>query len=139
MNKIINSHFIYKNNDEFIFLFIMIIVIQQIFSDNLDFPNITLIIKGDGYRDIFGNKVNASFDKKNFPDSIKIDGYRQFKEDYNYHFDSGNKKVELFWKNNSIDCEYMFNGCKDILKIYFTNFDTQIANQCLICLIIVNY
>jgi len=74
MNKSFKAHFIYKNknNNEFIFLFIMIIIIQQIFNDNLDSPNITLIIKGDGYRDIFGNQVNASFDKKSFPSSVKI-------------------------------------------------------------------
>ena len=127
MNKSFKAHFIYKNknNNEFIFLFIMIIIIQQIFNDNLDSPNITLIIKGDGYRDIFGNQVNASFDKKSFPSSVKINEVREYIENYNYNFDSANTTVELFWNNNSIDCKYMFNGCKDILEINFPNFDTQ--------------
>ena len=42
----------------------------------------------------------------------------------NWDIQQGKDVVET-WNNNSIDCKYMFNGCKDILEINFPNFDTQ--------------
>ena len=127
MNKIFKSPFFYKNNngDQLVFLIIMIIIIQEIYNDNTHSPNITLIIKSVGYINIFGHQANATFDKKNFPSLIKINGFNQYIVDYVYYFMIPNNTIELFWNNNSIDCKYMFNGCKDILEINFTNFDTK--------------
>ena len=123
MNKIFNEIFVYKNNngDKFICLIIIIIIIQEIYNEHQ--PNITLKIKGGGYRNIFGHEY--LFNKTNYQYLIKINESKRYIIKNNYEFDNPNNIVDLFWYNDSIDCAYMFSSCPDIYEISFSYFNSR--------------
>ena len=78
MNIFLNARFFHKNNsrDRFIFIILMIIIIQKIYSEY--FQQITLKIKGPGIKTIFGNQGKHIFNEDNYPNSVNINGQSKF-------------------------------------------------------------
>ena len=133
MNKIFKAHFFYKNNNahKFIFLFIMMFIIQDVYNELLQ--TISLKITGTGKINIIGTDYKDIFP----PSSVKINTNKQYKEDYIYDFLTTPNSVEISWSYDINNCKYMFSGCKNIYEINLTNFDisqvqsmSYMFNQC---------
>ena len=66
--------------------------------------------------------------KKNI--KIKIDDLYLPSFAYHHKFDKAGKHIiQYSFKNNLTNISYLFNGCKSITKIDFTNFNTQNLNK----------
>ena len=133
INKNISKNNKFKRNynsflSRIIFSFLVLLNIS--FSKSIDnksnllnykISEITLKIKGDGFRDILGNKRYA-FNKDNYPDEIYINGIKQDLINSSYFFNETDNYIKLEWNKGITACAHMFRECKDITEINLTNF-----------------
>ena len=101
-------------------MFTKILLQTDLNSIYSNFSNITLTIKGTGFKNIFSQTF------KFYPNEIYINGVFQTNINYTYYFTEENNNVELIWNNNNItNCHSMFSDCKDIEKIDMSSFNTS--------------
>ena len=109
-------------------LIIFVILVQIVSQNKIEFnaANITLKIKGIGYKNIFGfdkSSVTNTFPSNSYPIQINING--ESKEvNYSYYFNKSVNLVELIWNKDITDCKSMFRKCSDIFEIDLFNFKT---------------
>ena len=122
-----------------LFLMIIDIFIQKILDNKsflleLKFSKITLKIKNEGYKNIFGyNYSDCSY----YPNEIVINGDKQNIITYNYQFNQTENLVELIWNNSINYCECMFY---DVLILQKWIYQILILHQlplCFVCFAIV--
>ena len=87
--------------------------------------NITLKIKGIGYRNIFGIDVGNNFEKQYYPNEIHINGNKQDIINHTYYFNLTDNIVELFWNHSITNCRNMFRKSYNMTEINLFNFDTS--------------
>ena len=112
MKKCCNLIFSNKNYSFYSFIFFLTINISinalfnkyEIYKIVYHFTNITLRIKGNGNKQIFG----SMFNKNNYPNKVYINGLMQDVVNYTYLFNKSDNYVELFWEHNKINCDNMF-------------------------------
>ena len=80
---------------------------------------ITIMIKETGQQQIF----YSSFSPK--PNNITINGNLQNTINSKYNMNTPNSNITMIWNSKLKDCSYMFNECKQIVKINFSNFDSS--------------
>ena len=130
----LKSRFIHKSEiRNYIVILISLIILNlfnQILSNeiikkvNNNISNITLKIKGRGYKNILTS--SGWFTRDNYPKKIIINSIIQETVKYEYEFMQEENYVELIWDDNNINsCDCMFKDCVDITEINFTNFDTS--------------
>ena len=119
-----------KNNLKIIIFFILMFINVQILSDykldiiEFNFSNITIKIKGIGFKNVFNTHINY------YPDIIYINGNLQNTVNGSYYFNKTETFVKLVWINNLNDSSYLFLGCSDIVEINLAYLDTtQITNM----------
>ena len=117
-NKLIYFNGIFK------FIILIEMFTKILLQDNLNiiysnFSNITLIVKGKGFKNIFYQSFNF------YPNETYINGVLQTKISYTYDFTEINNTVVLIWYNNINSCLNMFNGCSHIIKIDLSNFNSS--------------
>ena len=84
---------------------------------------ISLKIRGQGNKNILSN----SFDRS--PDEIIVNGKKTESKDKKYTFTWDQNFVILKWNEAITSCKKMFQGCKDITEIDFSNFDSSSVND----------
>ena len=91
------------------------------------FSNITLKIKGKGYRDILSNNVATPvyYYQGKYPDNVYINEIKQDVVNYSYYFNLTDNFVVLVWNQNINSCKNMFKACKYITEIDLSNFDSS--------------
>ena len=95
-------------------------------SIQISFCNkIKLRIRGIREAKVLGKSGGAHFDKKYFPNFTYINSIQQNSVDYQFNFSQSDNLVELVWNNKISDCHNMFLGCKDILEIDLSEFDSS--------------
>ena len=99
----------------FINLFIVILSIQKFLFLESKISNITLKMRGIGYKKIFRNTTN--FKEIDYPNEVYINGEKQNTLNYTYYFNQTDNIVELFW-NKLID---IFSSFRVIICICFGN------------------
>ena len=130
----LKSRFIHKSEiRNYIVILISLIILNlfnQILSNEIikkvngNVSNITLKIKGRGYKNILTS--SRWFTRDNYPKNIIINSIIQETVKYEYEFKEEENYVELIWDDNNINsCDCMFRDCVDITEINFTNFDTS--------------
>ena len=77
------------------------------------------MIKETGQQQIF----YSSFSPK--PNNITINGNLQNTINSKYNMNTPNSNITMIWNSKLKDCSYMFNECKQIVKINFSNFDSS--------------
>ena len=100
-------------------LYIKISLKRNLNLINFNFSNISLTIKGKGFKNLFYKDISF------YPDKIYIDGIIQNKINYTYNFTEEDNAVELIWNNNIKACAKMFYQCKDIKTINLSNFNSS--------------
>ena len=83
------------------------------------FSNITLIIKGIGFSNIFYYEY---INNNNRPNFIYINGNQNITITHNYYFTEINNTVNLIWNNPIDNCGNMFRECSNIIEIDLSNF-----------------
>ena len=74
--------------------------------------NITLKIKGTGYRKVLGKTSDSLyFDSNYYPNEIYINGEKQNVINYTYYFNETDNYILMVWYNN-------INNCKNICFIH---------------------
>ena len=106
------------------------LLIKALFNNNsnkliFSNSNITLKIKGIGYKNIFGNQTGNAFEKQNYPSEININGNRQDIINHTYYFNLTENIVELVWNYSITNCTNMFRRSYDITEINLFYFDTS--------------
>ena len=92
----------------------------------LQFSNITLKIKGIGYKNILGEYSDSKpFESIYYPNEVYINGIKQNIVNYSYYLNLTDNYIELIWFNNINNCRCMFRYCSDITQIDMSNFDTS--------------
>ena len=119
-NKMGNS-MVYFNCIKIINLLLLIDLYSLIFSN----PNITLIIKGTGLKNIFGNQTGQSFQKQYYPNVIYINGNKQDIIKHSYNFNLTINIVELYWNYTIINCTNMFRRNEYMTEINLFYFDAS--------------
>ena len=91
------------------------------------FSNITLKIKGIGFKDILSNKEISQyyFSKNNYPNNVYINGIKRDAVNYSYYFNQTDNFVELVWTQSIDSCNEMFRECCSITEIDLSNFDSS--------------
>ena len=122
-NNEINKAYKLKNRMIFIGLILIIMKIRAYefyHRINGNLANITLIIKGEGEKNIFfGN-----FDRNYYPKKIIINTIEQDEIQKSYVFEEEINTVELIWENNDIySCRDMFRDNSYLTEIDMSNFD----------------
>ena len=117
----------------FIFLLLINLLIKaskerKLYHIVFNFSNITLKIKGAGYKNILGysappNGYN-SFDSKYFPNEIYINGIKQDKVYNRYTLNETINIIELKWNHTINTTKSLFRNCYDTTEIDLSNFDT---------------
>ena len=79
----------------FINLFIVILPIQKFLFLESKISNITLKMRGIGYKKIFRN--TTYFKEAYYPKEVYINGEKQNTLNYTYYFNQTDNIVELFW------------------------------------------
>ena len=120
-----------NNNILPLFIFILIYLIDYIFSENLfnetDRRSILdLKIKGNNFQQIMGSKP--------FPDLIYFNGIMTFIDDLGRIFIESEKKneiskVTLIWNQKINTCDSLFKSSTSIIEIDLSNFDTSIVTS----------
>ena len=82
--------------------------------------NITLKIKGPGFKYVF----STSFSSSVHPDKIYINGNEQTSVNPGYDLNETDNYVKLSWNTEIKDYDDMFNGCSDIIEFDFSEFNT---------------
>ena len=82
--------------------------------------NITLKIKGPGFKNVF----STSFSSSVHPDKIYINGNEQTSVNPGYDLNETDNYVKLSWNTEIKDYDDMFNGCSDITEFDFSEFNT---------------
>ena len=112
------------------YLIITMIFVTLITSNNNminnGFSNITLIIRGPGFRNIFYYEF---INNKNRPNAIYINGNQNTTITYKYYFNETNNTVNILWNHSFDNCGNMFRECSDIIEIDLSNFDTSIVTD----------
>ena len=100
---------------------------SELISIEFRSSNITLKIKGTGYRKVLGKKSDDSyyFDSNYYPNEIYINGEKQNNINYTYFFNQTDNFVLMVWYNNINNCKSMFHSCSDITEIDMSNFDSS--------------
>ena len=119
-NKMGNS-MVYFNCIKIINLLLLIDLYSLIFSN----PNITLIIKGTGLKNIFGNQTGQSFQKQYYPNVIYINGNKQDIINHSYNFNLTINIVELYWNYTITNCTNMFRRNEYMTEINLFYFDAS--------------
>ena len=83
------------------------------------FSNISLTIKGKGFKKLFYESFSS------YPVTIYINGIIQNKINYTYNFTEEYNDVELIWFNNINSCYRMFYNCEDIKTMNLSNFNSS--------------
>ena len=87
--------------------------------------NITLKIKGTGYRKVLGKTSDSLyFDSNYYPNEIYI-GEKQNVINYTYYFNETDNYVLMVWHNTINNCKNMFHSCSNITEIDMSNFDSS--------------
>ena len=90
------------------------------------FSNITLKIKGPGYKYILGiDPDEFGLSRSYYPDIIYINGQQNNTITNQYYFDRDDNYVNLIWDNAIDTCYGMFHQCSDITEIDLSNFDNS--------------
>ena len=128
----LNNIIIKLINIKFFTLLIITNLIQILSSNNnnkfsyqLNFSNITLKIKGKGYKNI----LNNNYDLDNYPNEITINSIAQNSINFTYYFNQTINIVELIWNYSVNNCISMFSGCSDITEIDLSNFDSSLSTN----------
>ena len=87
--------------------------------------NITLKIRGTGYKNIFSSEEEYEFESEYYPDKISINGIDQDIINHTYFFDSEENIVDLIWYNSIKNCRQMFRKSHDITEINLFYFDSS--------------
>ena len=117
------------NIKSIIYLIIAMIFFNSITSNNNminnAFSNITLIISGSGFRNIFYYEF---INNKNRPNAIYINGNQNTTITYKYYFNETNNTVNILWNHSFDNCGNMFKGCSDIIEIDLFALDGKVWN-----------
>ena len=119
-------------------LFLLIIVILSNYLSKqieLTFNNeITMIIKGNGTQQILSNasisKDNNNWSFNQMPSEVYINGILQTNIDIVYNLNKEINNITIRWNSLLTNCNLMFYGLSNIIKIDFSNFNSsQITNM----------
>ena len=124
MNKIND----YSPNKYIIITLIKVLMMDLIYNIKCDkfdliysqYSNITLKIKGIGYKRILGYHYSTPL-----PNEVYINGSKQERVKNTYNFTQTDNLVKLIFQNNLINCSYMFQGCSNITEINLSCFNSS--------------
>ena len=108
------------------------IISKKIFNSDivLNSSNITLKIKGIGYKNIFGFvKSNSAytFPSSYYPDIIYINN-EQKEVNYSYYLNEEDNFIELIWDKDVKSCKSMFRKT-EIYELDLSNFDSSLVTN----------
>ena len=125
----------YTRNNKIYIKIIVLLVLLNLFIQTLlnkhsnilkiSNSNITLKIKGIGYKNIFGIHVDNFFETQYYPSKIYINGNKRDIINHTYYFNLTENFVELIWNLSITNCKNMFRRCFDITEINLFHFDTS--------------
>ena len=88
--------------------------------------SIILTITGPGTKDIsYGSQPRECYPYFDKPNEVYVNKVKKDQFLSQYDFDEGDNEVILIWNKTVTSCNCLFNFCKDIKEINFSNFDTS--------------
>ena len=103
-------------------IIIIINLILNILSQRI-VANITLKIKGYGFKNVFSS--NNNFPVNSYPNKIYINIKEKNSINPSYYLINETNYIKLLWNHRIKNCQAMFYGCSDIIEIDLSNFDSS--------------